>query len=70
MMRAMGFGGTARIGPGWRKRCEPKENGGLRSDFARLLALPFSHLLPSHGHPLRDSAKESLAERVKEIYGE
>ena len=68
MMRIMGFGGAARIGPGWR-RFEPKDGGGFRPDFERLLALPWKHLLPAHGYPLRDAAKEALAARVKEAYG-
>jgi hypothetical protein len=64
----MGFGGEARIGPGWRRVCEPKDGGGFRSDFERLLALPFRHLVPAHGHPLRDTAKDALATRVAEAY--
>ena len=69
LMRMMGFGGAARIGPGWRRACEPKDADGFRPDFTRLLALPWKHVLPAHGYPLRDSAKEALAERVREAYG-
>lgn len=68
MMRAMGFGGAARIGPGWRKSSEPKDSKGFRPDFERLLVLPFRHLLPAHGYPL-DNAKSAVAARVTEAYG-
>ncbi len=68
VMKAMGFGGTARIGPGWRRTAEPKDADGFRPDFERLLALPFRHLLPAHGHPLKDAAKEAVAARVEEAY--
>ena len=68
-MKAMGCGGAARIGPGWRKVAEPKDRDGFRPDFDRLLALPFRHLLPSHGRPLKENAKEALAARVEEAYG-
>ena len=69
VMRSMGFGGEARIGPGWRKACEPKDAEGFRPDFARLLELPFQHLLPAHGYPLKVTAKEAIALRVNEVYG-
>ena len=68
MMRTMGFGGAARIGPGWRRFAEPKDADGFRPDFVRLLELPWKHLLPSHGYPLRDTAKTALLARVKEAY--
>jgi hypothetical protein len=66
--KALGFAGEARIGPGWRRFAEPKDKEGFRPDFERLLALPFRHLLPAHGHPLRDRAREALAARVDETY--
>jgi hypothetical protein len=66
--KAMGFGGAARIGPGWRRVAEPKDMQGFRPDFERLLALPFRHLLPAHGYPLKDSAKDALAARVAAAY--
>ena len=69
MMKAFGFGGEARIGPGWRRAAEPKDGGGFGPDFARLLELPFQHLLPAHGYPLKVTAKEAIALRVKEAYG-
>lgn len=69
MMRTLGFGGAARIGPGWRRMAEPKDGGGFRPDFVRLLALPWKHLLSAHGYPLRNDAREALAKRVNEAYG-
>lgn len=68
MMKAMGFGGAARIGPGWRRIAEPKDPEGFGPDFERLLALPFRHLLPAHGHPLRDGAKSAVAVRAEAAY--
>ena len=68
VMKAMGFAGAARIGPGWRRAAEPKDGGGFRSDFARLLELPFHHLVPAHGYPLKDDAKDALRLRVNEAY--
>jgi hypothetical protein len=69
VMKPMGFGPAAGIGPPWRKACEPKDADGLRPDFQRLLTLSFRHLLPAHGPPLRDDAKTALAARVAEVYG-
>jgi hypothetical protein len=66
--RAFGFAGAPQIGPGWRRFTEPKDEDGFRPDFERLLALPFRHLLPAHGVPLRDGAKEALAARVAKTY--
>ena len=68
MMRAMGFGGAARIGPGWRKAFEPKDDKGFAPDFERLLTLSFRHLLPAHGYPLKDDAKQAVTARVAEAY--
>jgi hypothetical protein len=68
MMKAMGLGGAARIGPGWRRVAEPKDTQAFRPNFERLLALPFRHLLPAHGHPLKDSAKDALALPVAAAY--
>jgi hypothetical protein len=56
MMRALGFGPTLIGGP-WMKRVGTPE---VRADFERLLDVPFTHLLPAHGTPLRDRAKEGL----------
>lgn len=55
MMRAMGFGPTLIGGP-WVKR----QGQDIRKDFDRLLDVDFQHLLPGHGAPLRDHAKDGL----------
>jgi len=56
MMRALGFGPTLIGGP-WMKRVGTPE---VRGDFERLLQVPWKHLLPAHGTPLRDRAQEGL----------
>jgi hypothetical protein len=63
-MTEMGFFRCAGIGPLWMQLNEPKVQ-----DFARLLRLPFRHLLPGHGRPLRDTAKEAFTETIKCAFG-
>ena len=63
-MKPMGFIQPANIGPGWRTACKPQP-----SDFNRLKALRFRHLLPAHGQPLRDRAYELLCDRFKTEFG-
>ncbi|MCB9700797.1 MAG: hypothetical protein H6711_02765 [Myxococcales bacterium] len=67
--RLMGFMGPAKIGPGWRRLCEPKDGVGFRPDFERLLQEDFVHLLSAHGSPLRGSAKDDLRATVRRLYG-
>jgi hypothetical protein len=55
MLRAMRFGPTLIGGP-WAKYMGP----AVRKDFEVLLEREFSHLLPAHGEPLRDTAREGL----------
>ena len=55
-MADMGFIQAANIGPGWRQFSEPEA-----SDFARIKALSFRHLLSAHGTPIRDQAFEKLS---------
>ncbi len=63
--RLMGFTSRrAQIGPPWRKGMTPKGDT-LRSDFERLAALDFRHLIGAHGAPLRDTAKEDLAATIQ-----
>jgi hypothetical protein len=64
MMRAMGFG-PALIGMPWTKRM----GAGVRADFDRLVELPFKHLLPAHGAPLRDAAREGLRKAIAHRFG-
>lgn len=63
-MAGMGFFRTANVGPGFRTACEP-----AAEDFARILALPFRHLVSAHGTVLRDEAKPRLHETLAELYG-
>jgi hypothetical protein len=63
MMTEMGFFRCAAIGPLWMQLNEPKVE-----DFVRLLESPFRHLLPGHGKPLRETAKEAFTETVKRTF--
>jgi len=54
----------ANIPSTWREACEPDV-----SDFHRLLALDFRHLISAHGEPLRDDAHARLTARVTELFG-
>lgn len=59
IMPRMGFGPTM-IGKPWLKTMGP----GVRKDFARLVELPFRHLIPGHGTVLRDVARDHLPAAV------
>lgn len=48
----------------WVEACTPHA-----SDFERLLALPFRHLVSAHGPPLLHEAHERLAEDVRQLFG-
>ena len=65
--RFLGFLGPAKIGPMWLKTVSPKSGPNLSSDFDRLLALNFKHLLSGHGSPLIDDAKISLEKEVERV---
>lgn len=62
-MAQFGFIRPANVGPGWRMFSKPQAG-----DFARIKELAFKHLLPAHGTPLLDVAKEKLGETFKELY--
>lgn len=62
-MTSFGFIKAANVGPGWRQSANPEA-----SDFARIKSLPFRHLLPAHGTPLRDKAKEALSATFAELF--
>lgn len=64
MMRQIGFIKPANVGPGWMRFCEPRAE-----DFARVLELPFRHLLPAHGTPVVGDAKERYAATFKAMFG-
>jgi hypothetical protein len=59
----MNFFECANVGPLWRQLNEPQEQ-----DFVRLLELRFRHLLPGHGSPLPDKAKEAFTERFRRMF--
>lgn len=63
-MTEVGFIKPANVGPSWARFAEPKA-----SDFERVLALPFKHLLSAHGSPILDDAKERFAATFRELYG-
>lgn len=62
-MGQAGFFKPANIGPEWMRYCAPDP-----SEFQRVAALPFQHLLPSHGTPLLDHAKEALSETFAQTF--
>jgi hypothetical protein len=63
LMTEMGFIRRAWIGPLWRQFNEPQVQ-----DFVRLLELRFRHVLPAHGLPLSDTAKEAYAATIQRVY--
>lgn len=63
MMRQYGFIAPTNVGPAWRQFCEPQP-----ADFARILALPFRHLLSAHGTPVVGDAHERYAATFKKLY--
>jgi hypothetical protein len=65
IMKKGGFFRSGNIGPAWRARLQPDV-----SDFERILALEFKHLLPSHGDPLLDDAHRVISQTVKDVYSE
>lgn len=62
-MRRLGFIQPTAVGPAWRQFCEPQP-----ADFARILALPFRHLLSAHGPPVVGDAHERYAHTFKQLY--
>lgn len=63
MFAAQGFIRPANIPATWRHACQPSPD-----DFARLLALPFRHLISAHGEPLRDEAHARIAASVADAF--
>jgi hypothetical protein len=59
LMPRLGFG-AAVIGKPWLKRV----GEGVRADFARLVELPFKHVIPGHGSVLRDHARDAVCDAV------
>lgn len=63
VLRAGGFFKPANVGPAWLKTCKPE-----RSDFEKVKELEFSHLLPSHGTPILDTAKEQVCATYARLF--
>jgi hypothetical protein len=53
MLRRFGFIKPHQLGPAWLKRAKPP-----LADLRQILELPFEHVLPAHGAPVRGAAKE------------
>ena len=53
MLRGMGFIKPHNLGPAWLKRTHPPHE-----HLRQILDLPFEHVLPAHGAPVRGAAKE------------
>ena len=67
--RAMGFlGAPLVIGPFWLKHVSGGAPQTMRSDFVRLAALPFRHLISGHGAPLKDVAHEAVQAAVERVF--
>ena len=62
-MQSLGFIRPANIGPEWLRACEPE-----KSDFTRIIDLDFQHLLPSHGRPIQNTAKEKFSASFKDNF--
>ncbi len=63
MMQQAGFFQPANIGPEWRRMNQPNAE-----DFCLVKALNFKHLLPSHGTPILNSAKEQISSTIDTLY--
>ncbi len=64
-MQSFGFIKPANIGPQWRRVCEPQQK-----DFTRIAELPFRHLLPSHGKPILNTAKQQFLPALQQTFNE
>jgi hypothetical protein len=59
-----GFFGSATISSVWKEACKVQV-----SDFERLKALQFKHLISAHGEPLLNNAYEALTQTLQKEYG-
>lgn len=69
MSKLMGFKGRACLGPMWRKYSEPKDGGGFKSTYEKILALEFAHAIGGHGAPNKNTARDDLRAAVAATYG-
>lgn len=67
LLPLIGFSKTTLIGPPWLKLATP-EGGSLRSEFERLLELPFDRLLSAHGTHLENGAHAAVARAVANAF--
>ena len=65
MMTRFGFIKPVNIGPGW---LQSLGEANPAPDFKNILALDFKHLLPGHGAPLKNEAKEKLSETIATLF--
>lgn len=63
-MAQAGFFKPASIGPEWRRFCQPDDK-----EFLKVAELEFCHLLPSHGTPLLNTAKQDLIAGFAAAFG-
>lgn len=63
-MQDMGFFQPANLGPVWMQVNEPRAD-----DFARLGQLQFLHVLPGHGAPLLNDARDVFAATFRRAFG-
>ena len=63
VLRIGGFFKTANVGPAWLKQCKPE-----KSDFVKVKQLDFSHLVPSHGQPIKNTAKEEVSKSYNKLF--
>ena len=64
LMRMMGFLKPTNVGPGWIKFTKPGA-----SDFERLNALSYKHVLPAHGTPVKNTAHADYAAAFERLFG-
>ncbi|ESP91408.1 hypothetical protein [Pseudoalteromonas luteoviolacea] len=63
MLSKAGFIKPANIGPEWRRANSPSF-----ADFKQVKRLRFKHLLPSHGTPLLNTAKQEVNATIAHLY--
>ncbi len=63
MMQGGGFFHSANVGPGWLRAAKPQT-----SDFDRLKALEYRHLLSAHGEPLLDQASLAVEATLQRLF--
>jgi hypothetical protein len=67
VFKLLGFKIGINIGSPWLKRVSP-ENGSMKADFERLLALDFDSIVAAHGLPIESGAKETLNHEFRRVF--